>query len=1346
MATNDTGFYYDFNYSLPLVQMIMKLLGKGDDPNQSQLTADANREWFSQPREGSSTETECVTIAFRIPLSVSEINTEILRMPCNAEIWYQDRSNNWRPVTDLQRIPLKVRVDRADSKSWFKWTNKCYPIVAKKVQVRLTRYYDKTLDTTPFPVGLRNTLIRRNVYERSQGGYFEDEMDVMGNVVSKYIRDWDASKAADDNYTTFWRSAPQPDPSAVVNLYLDVRGQDGGPQIVDKLYIDPVYAGQHLNLYYSSDASVGTRTVSPITLLPPTGTDEQPGSLSVNWRYGRGLSDSATGSSNSYYSWPLNVGPQTNKDAWIGVEWLPGFSTADGENLSNNPILYNSGEPTGAAAKPCLSYDPENRTFNLEFFYKNASNQVVAAAGPYISSAVSTDWLPGDSIKIVAGWRKTGTDWAVRIKVIDVRGNVIASLDDETVTDMVPLVSFDGISKVQNVRGTIANLIVKLEGYTVSSDSFLSNPSIYCDPDPVLPNDAGRYPSTTLDNAIYVAPFQAREHGSGGSSSSHFEDKEWTPIWRDYIATKGMLHFPQPISMQYLKLEFTNLTEQPYPIYESGIEVKYQVFPMTVTQTTSIGPRLYTGEGGFLGLGTFISINGVKSVNWLDPNSVMQAIGAVMGPQVQPVIVQPGTPYFSDTLPNQGTTMIEDTRRIEAASSYVYPRDILQPYILAQDRYNTLIRAEGLQAIQPYVDVPWKDIEEANPDTLTQVKSMGTMPVRGSDWWIYPGQQIKVPAAVMRKITDTQTVTERKFTLEHRVRFNTTSVHRYEYRTVKRDSAIAYFAGLREVQPYTATYISGEDTAVYKFPSYTDQHWVFTNTKRFSKQVTDSEGDKTIEYSPITAALPAVYGVLTSKELVSQSNFTKVSLEFQDSGLRKSNPMWVDIDENTETIDDTKLSPYFGVIPEDIQKSAWTDVLATWDDIYTEWGAPYGLVTVSVDKERRYLGKRVVHFTRAAGAGQAGIKLKQWTNFAPGAQFRVGAVFYRPQSTGNNIILRLKRNDGTLLIEETLGTSSVVITENVNIRTPGSAIGESVDARGLLYLSGQTKKSENGLYKYKGPNTPLQPQQDYVPSGRWYEAITSFAEIPETLANSSFDNNLIGWIPFGGDWTAVDDKGYTGDMSAKLDTNGITSTLTSEGIECVVGTTVKASAWVSWSDLSVSGDAQITLNALFYNSDDDLVYTQEAIGSIQPDTASITGWNPISGSVVVPEGLGITQVAFEAMVDGDLGTGGAVWFDDFVTDVPGAPRQQFIAELTVEGDQEEEIYVSDLYCETTPIRYFVRLGEPGTDPIEVTDLRYTKTQAIVTSTEPVNQMQVQAVITSDNSYAFGCTITPHYLR
>ena len=671
--------------------------------------------------------------------------------------------------------------------------------------------------------------------------------------------------------------------------------------------------------------------------------------------------------------------------------------------------------------------------------------------------------------------------------------------------------------------------------------------------------------------------------------------------------------------------------------------------------------------------------------------SVMNAIGGVLGTQTPPVIINTGTPYVTDRLPNNGLQAIESSRRVEAASSYVYARETISPYILAQDQYNTLIKAEGLQAIQPFVDVPWDAIQAANPGAVTKVRSTGTVPIRGTDWWIYPGQQLKVPASVMKKITETDVVTERKLTLENRVRFNTTQVHRYETRTITRDAAVAYFAAVREVQPYTSTYFVGEDKPVFDFPTYDSSQWSY-----------DTDLLVRAPSGPVSTKLPNTPLVL-SKSFRTQSDFAKVNLKFQDSGLIKSNSLWADIDQTVPTIDDTALSPYFNVIPDNIPGGNWSDVRAVWDDPATVWGAKRGLVNVSIDPDRRYLGKRVVHFTREAGSGEAGISIDQWTNFVPGAQFRMGAVFYRPVSTDNEIVMTLTRSDGVEVHREAL---------------------------------------------------------DFAPTGRWFERTTQFIEIPETLPNNSFDAGLLGWIPVGGDWDAEDSLGRTDGNSARLATSEtLESSLTSTASQLLTDTTVSASAWVRWQDLTPDATKAIRVRAVFYDNDDDVVDTSdlpvtESVVSVSVDTNP--GWLPVTTELVVPEGRGITQVKFQIVVPAGLGTG-TVWVDDFSVDVPGAPRQQYTAALTVVGSDPEELYVADLYTEITPIRYFAQFGttngvldvttEPvWDDPIEVTDLRYTKDIATVTRSRPVNALRVQAVVNSPRAWAFGCKITPAYLK
>jgi hypothetical protein len=56
------------------------------------------------------------------------------------------------------------------------------------------------------------------------------------------------------------------------------------------------------------------------------------------------------------------------------------------------------------------------------------------------------------------------------------------------------------------------------------------------------------------------------------------------------------------------------------------------------------------------------------------------------------------------------------------------------------------------------------------------------------------------------------------------------------------------------------------------------------------------------------------------------------------------------------------------------------------------------------------------------------------------------------------------------------------------------------------------------------------------------------------------------------------------------------------------------------------------------------------------------------------------------------------------------------------------------------------LGGVGATLFEVTDLRYVDGYAQVVTSTPVNEMSVQAAILSPDAWAYGCTITPQYLK
>lgn len=1604
---------------------------------------------------------DVLTVNFKLPLSVSEIGFEALRVACHIELWYLDRLNNWRQVLDEARNPVTLDLSISQAQAWYTAHFYCYPFVAKSVQWRFLRVYDPMVGNQPYCVGMRNGLIRRNIYTRSDGTQgIEPQQDPIGNLFTSYIKDWDASKAIDDNPLTYWKSMPLPDPSAVVSLYLDVRGADGGPQLIDTLYLDPVYSGQVLNLYYSNDDTIGTLKLSPITAVATTDENTQ-------WTQGKGRWDISNVGETSDYEFSMTWGPLVSQPAWIGIEWQPDFNpgyssevqlvtisgatggtfmlsfegdsttalpytataaavqaalaalpsigsgnvavtglaggpfTASfqnalgGTNLPvmgssatgltppgatvtvntltdggvaggppENPVLFEVLPPaptTGqfvptiyydvgageivveltdgtttqtytAALSPLPAqyntlrlvvgwcYDPTPAVFlsvktplgvelatttpatNITVFeladtliayqepdgtltsdptadwlhqglagnamFTHVSVDYPAAAYPMTASinagiantisAIATTPGPfilvgtGQGADVIAGvydeirggglwsrasdflgavtfgnprreqghtfpgapdpggygidedplintepkwwdfvisgdplaalgtspytgknaqamqnlwlkmqaptWKGTAANLVSLMtnppaNVLDLASKLVATYlhndppyrnwfsydpinlgpvattggqscfdlalnyilsfasDPQTglgaylPADNLPTqISLDGSIGFHDFRGLFTAHVIKLEPWGVGQIGFQANPGVYVSPDPVIPDANGNIPATTLDNAIYAAAWATQEHGTGGCHSTNFEDKLWTPIWSNYIAQKGKLYFPQQISMKYLQLEFTNLTEEPYPVYDSGIQTSYQVFPVSVTQQTVT--NLKWSSDGALTVGPDVQLRGIGSVNWLNPSTVNNAVNAVFGKTVNLVNVTTGLGFNTATLPNTTGTDVADQSRNEVSSPWVFKRTPPNTTTIAAQLISTATTGGAVQsgatALQGAAFAAAANVTNvtvagsqqtnslANPASafspaLNFPSTLPTLPAQGSDWWVFPGSTLRLPATVMNGLTGlTGTVTGRGHTTTERPRFTTTCVHRYDIKTVARDSAVAYFAGVREATPYLTVYIANQDPAVFIFSQYSSAQWVWNNitaldsgpittagslyqiiNPNFDTDINNweqTEGDWTwdgslgywylgtatviadgtekqlvstpmdvtegvhldasvwvtwaglsatsgsqaltltalyynddtfvssqtvgLTYSPWPADTPETSGntwaqivaqlaldsnflvppgvtqmrlalmvtadatagqvwfdtvVIGTTDLVegtifkdfsTQSTFVKLTCSFTDTGLVRSDDMWAQADPNDTNISSTALAYYTSTIPDAIPAGMWADTFADWGDARIVWGEPRAVVAIQVDPDRIFQGKRVLHFSRAGGAEEAGVKIRQNTFFVAGGLFRIGCIFFKPATNTNQVTIRLRR-------------------------------------------------VSDGVYIHQESFDPV--------IGYWYEYISSFIEIPD--------------------------------------------------------------------------------------SED----------------------------------------------------------------------QQYSVELVCSGDDPDEFYLNDLYCEIAQIRYFVRLGDESQFLHDVTALRYAGL-AIVSTTDPVQEFSVQAAVLSPHSYCYGGSFQPTYLK
>lgn len=222
------------------------------------------REWLSKPRVASSNVSEILTFTFGKRSSISSISFDILSVGCRYEFTYIDSDGIELPLLreDYNAIAFTV-TSKKEWKTWQNWEFECQPCIATKLRIRMTRVNDENAPDGEFSIGMKNLAIKRSINSRDDAALgFKDNVDGLGNVISKTVKDWQPEKAIDESSDTYWKSEPQISQDAVVNLYLDIRDEYAGPQYFDDIAIDPVYLGSQMNVYYSNDDTVGERLVS----------------------------------------------------------------------------------------------------------------------------------------------------------------------------------------------------------------------------------------------------------------------------------------------------------------------------------------------------------------------------------------------------------------------------------------------------------------------------------------------------------------------------------------------------------------------------------------------------------------------------------------------------------------------------------------------------------------------------------------------------------------------------------------------------------------------------------------------------------------------------------------------------------------------------------------------------------------------------------------------------------------------------------------------------------------------------------------------------------------------------
>lgn len=518
--------------------------------------------WQSQSRSSFDETRDILEVQFSSPASLSQVSFKTLPVGFQFELYYKDRSGNRRPVLDTQLQPINGRVDNSDSDSWIETFYNVYPCVATVFWLEMWRFEDdKEAEPREVSISIKDLLLKRTVYTSSDLAQdFEQYTDPMGSLVSRTVKKWDATKAIDDDAETFWKSEPQPDPNAVVSLFLDVRDDEGKPQVIDRLWIDPLYTEQTLNIYFSKDDARGARTLSTTKIAPSKQEN-------ATWKRGDGMNIPYGGE----ITWSSSsLGFINNESFWTAFAFR---SKLDPKKLSPQPhvLLADSDKEFQ------LFYLDTQSSFFLQFKDENKHTNLLK---------FPTIQLPQDK-DIVVVFRSVLEDKeelkkGVYFDVwIDKENKVHYFTDVRLLTtqNLAP-------SLLMNFPGVFKQVMVKQDSATdLDVKAFLENPGLYLSPDPVLSTDLSTV--TTIDNVVFGGDWTTSELLRGGLSSTFFESKIWTPSWSDFTVQRGWLIMPVPFEASYLKLEFSHLTQEPYPIYEPGIQVSYKTFPLSVTKSTT---------------------------------------------------------------------------------------------------------------------------------------------------------------------------------------------------------------------------------------------------------------------------------------------------------------------------------------------------------------------------------------------------------------------------------------------------------------------------------------------------------------------------------------------------------------------------------------------------------------------------------------------------------------------------------------------------------------------------------------------------------------------------------------
>lgn len=631
------------------------LLNADSVPRPGDVTR-ADRFWASDKSGINDPTAEVLEIDFATSGLVNRIAFDAVRFPQSIAIEYTtDNGQTWAPVNDfLTQSPITLTIlesfpavlpaanvisghqhpQHDYDGHWQRYSYQIVPATMQKIRWVITRNpagtppVDATGSPMPYSVALQNievgyeirskddiprSLLEDDSKQTTQA--FANSTDLFDSNLgfakrTRYARN--LSYNTDEEASLIWRSEPQPFPSAVVNFYADLRDDQGNPQVIDRIFIDPLYEGPFVNLYYSNQTSVSefnssrtalssqeatlvNGTVDQTAMTMDLGTFIDPTLLTIQAVAGMFVSvDSLTSNSLSGVSVPFvpsyaSINNSSSVAFDPSVPWWLGFSfTPTGLDPWRNNY-DNIRHPVFSCSQFEIGYFTTTNTYETITDNSGATTStsvinvycyIKTEMGDFQTCLIYSDGVSNNlsEIDLVVGYTNGNLHITTQHHG---QQNTVELPISTPFPGTIPSTLFIGtdvlIDRFSNP--SVSALILKQEA--TPNLGFLSAPTDYSyvaqfpyQPELGKQNALIRFDPSLISNS---APT-----GLVGGPAFIFENLTWTPIPRTYAMHRGSMILPATRA-RFWNLEVTNLRPE---INDKFIPVTRTVktFPTSVVQ------------------------------------------------------------------------------------------------------------------------------------------------------------------------------------------------------------------------------------------------------------------------------------------------------------------------------------------------------------------------------------------------------------------------------------------------------------------------------------------------------------------------------------------------------------------------------------------------------------------------------------------------------------------------------------------------------------------------------------------------------------------------------------------